>query len=266
MTPPSRPPFATLEEGYAKASFLFGLLGGAFGVRTEDAPCAAGSATAGAPTSEEIAIAQLALVTTAAEVDLTNVGPPAIAHRWEAITRHLARRDVYERLAWPKGFFPVEARPSPIHGRGVFTTRDVSPGEPLTLYPPDAITYRRCGSGPAEVVMRYEPSPAHRAADLKAVAREYSFHVGSPGTVRVEIVGLPELCGDPAYLGHMANDPVGPAQSEKRYNELALRRANASFAPVFSKLSCAVIACRPIPAGTEVVVPYTYAYWASLGA
>eukprot|EP00969_Alexandrium_andersonii_P030224 1318250-Alexandrium_andersonii.AAC.1 len=61
----------------------------------------------------------------------------------------------------------------------------------------------------------------------------------------------------------MANDPVGPAQSEERYNELALRKANASFARVFCKLSCALVACRPIPAGVEVVVPYTYAYWAS---
>eukprot|EP00969_Alexandrium_andersonii_P112900 4990304-Alexandrium_andersonii.AAC.1 len=79
------------------------------------------------------------------------------------------------------------------------------PGEPLTLYPPDAITYRRCGG--VGMAMRYEPSPAHRAADLKAIAGKYGFHAGTPGTVRVEIVGLPGLRGDPAYLAHMANDP-----------------------------------------------------------
>eukprot|EP00969_Alexandrium_andersonii_P006385 276964-Alexandrium_andersonii.AAC.1 len=125
------------------------------------------------------------------------------------------------------------------------------------------MTYHRPGSATVEVVMRYSPGVARRMTDPRVVAREYSFHVGTPGAVRVEIAGLPELCDDPAYLAHMINDPVGPAESEERYNELALRNANAAFARVLCQLACAVIARRALPAGTEVVVPYAHAFWAS---
>eukprot|EP00969_Alexandrium_andersonii_P149530 6612233-Alexandrium_andersonii.AAC.1 len=62
--------------------------------------------------------------------------------------------------------------------------------------------------------MHYSPSLARDVTDPLVVARDYSFHVGTPGAVCVEIAGLPELCDDPAYLAHMINDPVGPVDSE----------------------------------------------------
>ena len=37
---------------------------------------------------------------------------------------------------------PVELRPRPVHGRGVFATRDIAAGEPATVYPCHDLLWR----------------------------------------------------------------------------------------------------------------------------
>ena len=54
-------------------------------------------------------------------------------------------------------------------------------------------------------------------SSLPPAARATCFTLGTPGGVRVCIVGFPKLCSDPAYMAHLANDPVGDARSEKEY-------------------------------------------------
>jgi len=254
---PKQLPWTSLDDAYAAASFMYSLTGpaGTTVSRKKDG---------NAPDDLEVMRAKLALTITATDSDFMDLLPPTLAHRWEAVARHLDNKaGAWKRIAWPNGFFPVEVRPSRLHGKGVFTTRDVLPGEPLSLYPPDALTFRRIskGSGPQGVVAKWTVPHGHSAADFKAMAEEYSFNLGTPGTTCVQVVGFPELCDDPAYLAHMANDPVGPVQSEGQYNKMAFSSANASFVRVFSRAYGALIACRPIPAGSEVLVPYTHGFW-----
>ena len=77
----------------------------------------------------------------------------------------------------------------------------------------------------------------------------------------MEVVGFPDLCDDPAYLAHMANDGVGPAGSVDQYSKGIVATCNASIARIFCMMCGAIFAVRPIPAGTEVLVVYGYDYW-----
>ena len=98
-------------------------------------------------------------------------------------------------------------------------------------------------------------------AEAAAAMRTHSLQVGAPGGVTVRLMGVPRLWRQPAYLGHMANDPVGYAPTKEKYKELAEATGNAAFVGLACGLCVAVVATRSIQAGEEVLVPYTYGYW-----
>ena len=83
--------------------------------------------------------------------------------------------------------------------------------------------------------------------------RTHSLQVGAPGGVTVRLVGIPRLWREPAYLGHMANDPVGYAPTKEKYKELAEATGNAAFVGLACGLCVAVVATRSIQAGEEVL-------------
>ena len=160
----------------------------------------------------------------------------------------------------------METRPSPIHGKGLFVTRDVKPGELLTLYPPDILTFRRTSpnsDGSYGLAMRYGAplDNARSQAELHEIIQTYSFHLGTTGGVRAEVVGFPDLCDQPAYLAHIANDGVGPSGSADQYNKNIVATCNASLARIYCRMCVGIFAVSPIPTGTEVLVPYTFDYW-----
>ena len=204
--------------------------------------------------------AQLALMLAPASRDAKYYGLPdnAVA---TAVAKHLSKKQGFEaRIPWPPCLFPVEARESPFHGKGVFVTKDVECGQLLTLYPPDAFVFSRpCGVGGE--CLQVSPDIDCDREEANAARRSYTITLGTSGGVLVGIVGLPRLCSDPAYLAHLANDPVGDARSEKEYYARVAKRGNAYLAGFQCGLCIALFAGKRIRAGEEVLAPYTYDYW-----
>ena len=113
---------------------------------------------------------------------------------------------------------PVELRPSPVHGRGVFATRDIAAGEPVTVYPCHDILWRpESGLNWSVAEPDCWPNPDYGlGADIFG------------GTVSV--VGDPTLTSDPRYLGHMINDgarATGPDGAEV-YKTVSRQRRNVA--------------------------------------
>ena len=78
---------------------------------------------------------------------------------------------------------------SPVHGRGVFATRDIAEGELLTLYPPDGVVLNQGGV-------------VHCFSDVEEDHENHMlpFYAQSLSD-RIQLLGDPRLVDDPAYLG-----------------------------------------------------------------
>ena len=180
---------------------------------------------------------------------------------FKAVAKRIdSRGGCFERLEWPASLFPVECRPSPLHGRGVFTTRDVEIGELLTLYPPDGFSMNVGNNSLVALNCTSEE------AEVKDMIRRYSVALGpeESGETLVYLLGCPRLAKDPAYLGHLVNDaPHAPGLS-KRQQKLAQRQVNAALIPIASFAHMALVARKRIPAGTEVLSSYGLGYWKDL--
>lgn len=183
--------------------------------------------------------------------------------RHTAVIRHIANKagvNGMGRLRWAKDMFPVRIGPSVVHGSGIFATRDVKLGELLTLYPVDA----QVSFHPEENQTYVVPGNQKTREDVFAIHQKYGLPLWIyEGTV-LQAVGFPELVDDPAYLGHMANDAVGPETSVAEYERKNAKRANASFIPLHSMLHHGIIATQPITAGSEILVSYGVEYWQKL--
>ena len=184
--------------------------------------------------------------------------PPTTACHpiFHAVAKRLdSRPGCFERQKWPASLFPVECRPSPLHGLGVFTTKDVERGELLTLYPPDGFAMNTHGG--ARAVRLKCSLPQEEVEDLD---RRYSIGLDA-GDTFVAMLGCPQLNQDPAYLGHMANDSEHAPDQSRRQQKLAKRQVNAEFCDIASAAHKAVVALKRIPAGTEVLCSYGDGYW-----
>ena len=180
--------------------------------------------------------------------------------KYRAVAAHLERKAIplgMGRLQLPGDLFPVEAKPSPIHGVGLFVTEDVEPGSLLTLYPNDAIIGFYPGSGSTYVI----PGKGRTQPEVFAIHQTYGRKQGIHNGFQLQSVGYPELTDHPAYLGHIANDASGPRLSARRYEKLAERRCNASLVGIHSPLHSCVVAVEAIPKGGEVLVAYGHDYW-----
>jgi hypothetical protein len=100
---------------------------------------------------------------------------------------------------------PVELRPSPVHGMGVFATRDIAKGEIVTTYPRDCVIWSMTArdGGMMDwclVAGRGEPPSEHRQ-------RYYSMYLKIYNGI-ARLVGDPSRTERPEVLGHMINDRV----------------------------------------------------------
>jgi hypothetical protein len=174
--------------------------------------------------------------------------------RLSAVRRHMAKKSLvdraYPRLALPSQLFPVAVGRSPLHGRGVFATRDIAQGELLTLYPPDGLAHYE--GGMVHCVSGAEDD--HETLMMRFYAQRISD--------RLQLLGDPRLFDDPAYVGHLINCSVGPHGS-KGVDELKASWAlhNAAPVAVHTKLEVAFVATRPIEEGEEVLTYYGRGYW-----
>ena len=149
---------------------------------------------------------------------------------------------------------PCEARPSKIHGIGVFATRDIEPYTFITMYPCDGMGWQLEG-------MRADQACGLGWCPMdKALRSRYSQELPGPrGVSQVDIVGDPALHDDPRFLGHMINDAAvcKKASHIGVYRAVILKKCNCMFSPDL----CAHFSTKAIAAGEEILSCYGAEYW-----
>jgi len=173
---------------------------------------------------------------------------------------------LYQRIPFDFDFAPVMLKPSPIHGKGVFATRDILTNEVVTMYPGDYVFIAH-KSNNSKIRLT---SPICKSMfgfltkqQYNTALYPYSLHVND----MVSIVGHPRLVGDPSYLGHMINDaakPTSSVASHKVYETVSQAKANCEFYNFKGDMHIGIIATRDIAQGEELFVHYELSYWTSL--
>lgn len=164
----------------------------------------------------------------------------------------------------------TEARPSPIHGMGLFATRPIAAEELITLYPGDALLAWGDEYGgkpgphgcPLQALYGPHVSESEQLSQefflLQNNARDFEVVSGK----RRSIVGDPARNMDPAYLGHLANDaafllPGGDVETYKKDVKLGTNAAHLSL----EGCHFVTVATRSIKKNEEVLVSYGEGYW-----
>jgi hypothetical protein len=161
----------------------------------------------------------------------------------------------------------AEARPSDIHGTGLFATKDLEMGTLVTLYRPD-LTVDDTG----KALMIDEADATYFQDFQKAQAPgSRQYFVFPPG---VKTSAIPDDCprfwvaANPAkapikgFLGHLANDGASCADDGdiERYLAESAEKANACLVPLCIPLMGLVLA-EDVSAGEELLVTYGYDAW-----
>lgn len=203
----------------------------------------------------------------------------------------------------------VQPSTIPDAGLGVFCTRDLKAQELVTLYPGDALLQWDNAShvddhGTLRVVLGSSSTPttppltssssvsASTFAPNTSTAARSGFLLGTtPDAARayevriaptLSVVGDPQQCADPAYLGHMINDCTAlildcsskeegqegtTSRSINQYNEKSLQCANAQIVIVGggenNACHVAIVTIKPVVAGSEIFLSYGSNYWLS---
>lgn len=152
-------------------------------------------------------------------------------------------------------------------GVGVFASTNIDEGELITCYPGDAVTYRLPPESPISEKQREDEGirgvmwGRHVPQNLRKLTvanDEYAIKIDET----YGGVGLRELDGDLAYVGHLINDGACLSNfgSASEYLKASKAAGNAGFRCL---LGCHMItiATRSIPKGAEVLVSYGPDYW-----
>ena len=154
-------------------------------------------------------------------------------------------------------------KPSPVHGRGVFATRDIAAGEYLTMYPADSLVLQPLGwkDGPMQ----------HSYAMIGPLSVDVCNHYAhitrrldrSQGLDMVSIVGDPQKAYDRHFLGHVVNDAasLSSGASEDDYRTVSRSRQNCMCNV---DRACALVAVRRIVADSELFMSYGVPCWRPL--
>ncbi len=168
----------------------------------------------------------------------------------------------------PFGLNSVIAKPSKIHGTGVFVKKNILTDELITFYPADFVEYspdknrhiskHRVGVSRSA---RFEKSFGS-IANIKARDNDYACYINPKYT----IIGEKTFDNDPNYLGHLINDGAKSDSSEKSnriYSTISSLKANCKYYNLKGGLHVAIIATRHIKEGEELFVTYGIPYWRS---
>jgi len=168
----------------------------------------------------------------------------------------------------------VTVQKSPVHGKGVFATKDIPEHVIVTFYPADrAVSYRgKVGSGENEVHVL--PSVRSKSKDTTALLSRntHAFDLQACGhdIHKHTLYGDPECTEDAAYCGHMINDASKPENTKRRallkYQVESMEKHNCAFFRVGSKetVAVAIVSLCPISKGSELFVHYGASYWSTL--
>ena len=161
----------------------------------------------------------------------------------------------------------AEARPSAIHGTGLFATQDMEMGTLVTLYRPD-LTVDDTG----KALMIDEADASYFQDFQKAQAPgSRQYFVFPPGVKtsamlddapRFWVAANPAKAPIKGFLGHLANDGASCADDGdvERYLAESAEKANACLVPLCIPLMGLVLA-SDVKAGDELLVTYGYDAW-----
>ena len=151
---------------------------------------------------------------------------------------------------------PCEVRKSPIHGLGVFATRDVPAFTYLTMYPTDGLKWAPIGVKTNHVAWGW-------LGETKFDGEQYALAVPEPkGAEFLTILGDPSQKDNPHFLGHLINDGARckSLKASAVYECVSLAKCNAIFCPVVR----AVFSIKSIEKGQEILIHYGAQYWVCL--
>ena len=179
------------------------------------------------------------------------------AAAYKAISSHGRNSEIVKFL--PKA--SVELRPSPIHGMGVFATKDIEAFSFLSLYPCDGLLWL-----PEDADWDLINSTAAIRTGWKPTSLEeeltYRQAIDSLGRGKLFIDANPSVTADPYFLAHMINDGASCKREEsaEMYWTISDRKRNSLFCPVLE----AHFATKDIKKGEEILSTYGSDYWLDL--
>lgn len=160
----------------------------------------------------------------------------------------------------------VICRTSKIHGKGVFATRDISVGEIITFYPGDYLRIIPSGKREGFCKKGYIHGlhvPQHMSYDKlnskdKIKLEMYLYVIDR----QIGIMGSPSMINNPAYLGHMCNDGATSHRKSdlSTYIKITSIKMNG-ITQLLKGSHLAIVACRPITKGDEILISYGPMYW-----
>ena len=155
-----------------------------------------------------------------------------------------------------------EARPSKIHGMGVFATHDIPAYSYLTMYPCDGVRWqpKEWLDIPQLAGSMYGTGWSGEST-VETIAYSQCLPA-PPKTGNLAIIGNPKLCGDAHFLAHLINDGAMCKRPEaaSAYLITSEFKANSVYDPVLM----AQFSIKDIKAGEEVLNSYGVAYWLDL--
>ena len=185
-------------------------------------------------------------------------GAALLANEWSNVAAQIGVAELGEL---------VEARPSDIHGTGLFATQDMEMGTLVTLYRPD-LTVDDTGKA-----LMIDQADADYFQDFQKAQAPGSrqYFVFPPG---VKTSAIPDRCprfwvaanpakeAVPGFLGHLANDGASCADDGdvERYLAESAEKANACLVPLCIPLMGLVLAAD-VKSGDELLVTYGYDAW-----
>lgn len=159
----------------------------------------------------------------------------------------------------------IEIRPSPIHGNGLFATRDISKNTLLTFYPAHAIHMR-------DMVYSLKQYDTNNFCD-KIENESYNRTYGYEYDDHITLIGNPAIVNNKFLLGHMINDAglnvfagINHLEVEKNLKNIVVRY----YLQGISKLNCEakkdahrikIITTRDIVSDEELLMLYGLPYW-----
>lgn len=175
---------------------------------------------------------------------------------------------------------------SPIHGLGVFTRRDLSPGEIITFFPADVVLQQDTVKGETMVHCSFRTRNAIQDQWPNASNQELRRCI--PDSIRalpwlwdhltvcqdVAVAGDPAYHDDPAFLAHMCNDGArlnlatidkfrtNPDLQDKLYDvytRVSLFKRNADLCRMGPLIF--LVAIHSIAAEQEILVSYGEHFW-----
>jgi len=151
---------------------------------------------------------------------------------------------------------------SKIHGNGLFAKVPIKKGDIITLYPCDILAYfPEANRDKPDHIIAYmfsDDSIKDVFYENKKYYKDYQLVVNES----YSIIGIPEICDNPAYLGHICNDGArGHSEKDKKiYETVSVLKSNAYFKNICDCMM-AIVAIRDINIDEEILVTYGHGYW-----